>query len=252
MNMNQAKTITNITVILKRELGSYFGSPVAYVFIIVFLMLSGFFTFNISHFFEMGQADLRSFFQWHPWIYLFLVPAVSMRLWAEERRLGTMELLLTLPVTLPQVILGKFLAGWIFLGIALLLTFPLVITTLYLGNPDLGAIFCGYIGSFLMAGAYLSIGIMTSSMTRSQVISFILAVVICLFFILAGFSPVTRAFSGWAPLWLTDLVAQLSFLTHFASIERGVLDIRDILYFVSIIFFMLYTNATILENRKTS
>jgi ABC-2 type transport system permease protein len=244
--------MTNIFAILKRELNGYFGSPVAYVFIVIFLMLSGFFTFNVSHFFEMGQADLRGFFQWHPWIYLFLVPAVAMKLWAEERRLGTMELLLTLPVTLTQVILGKFLAAWLFIGLALVLTFPLVITTLYLGNPDMGAVFCGYIGSFLMAGAYLSIGIMTSSTTRSQVISFILAVVICLFFILAGFSPVTQVLSGWAPLWLTEIVAQLSFLTHFASIERGVLDFRDILYFVSIIFFMLYVNAAVLENRRTS
>ncbi len=250
--MNQTKTITNIVAVFKRELNGYFNSPVAYVFIVIFLMLSGFFTFNIGHFFEIGQADLRVFFQWHPWIYLFLVPAVAMRLWSEERRLGTLELILTLPVTLSQVILGKFLAAWIFLGIALALTFPLVVTTLYLGDPDLGAVLCGYIGSFLMAGAYLSIGTMTSSMTRSQVISFIIAVVICLFFILAGFSPVIQMLSGWAPVWLTDLIAQLSFLTHFASIERGVLDFRDILYFVSIVFLMLYANATILENRRTS
>ena len=250
--MNAARAFNNIKAIFKRELYGYFGSPVAYVFIVIFLLLVGFFTFNISHFFEMGQADLRSFFEWHPWIFLFLVPAVAMRLWAEERRIGTLELVLTLPVTLTDVILGKFLAAWIFLGISLLLTFPVVITTTYLGNPDLGAIFCAYIGSFLMAGAYLSVGIMTSSLTRSQVISFILAVVMCLFFILAGFSPVTQALSGWAPLWLIDVVSQMSFLTHFASIERGVLDFRDILYFVSVIFFMLYTNAVVLENRRTS
>jgi ABC-2 type transport system permease protein len=250
--MSQTNTITNINAILKRELNGYFGSPVAYVFIVIFLLLSGFFTFNISQFFEMGQADLRNFFQWHPWIFLFLVPSAAMKLWAEEKRLGTLELLLTLPVTLTQVILGKFLAAWIFLGISLVLTFPLIITTIYLGNPDLGAIFCGYFGSFLMAGAYLSIGLMTSSITRSQVISFILAVVICLFFILAGFTPVTQVLSGWAPLWLTEIVSQLSFLTHFASIERGVLDFRDILYFMSVIFFMLFVNAVVLENRRTS
>ncbi len=250
--MNAARAINNIKAIFKRELYGYFGSPVAYVFIVIFLLLVGFFTFNISHFFEMGQADLRGFFEWHPWIFLFLVPAVAMRLWAEERRIGTLELVLTLPVTLTDVILGKFLAAWIFLGISLVLTFPVVITTSYLGNPDLGAVFCAYVGSFLMAGAYLSVGIMTSSLTRSQVISFILAVVMCLFFILAGFSPVTQALSGWAPLWFIDVVAQMSFLTHFASIERGVLDFRDILYFVSVIFFMLYTNAVVLENRRTS
>jgi ABC-2 type transport system permease protein len=215
-------------------------------------LLIGFFTFNISNFFEVGQADLRAFFQWHPWIFLFLVPAVAMRLWAEERRLGTIELLLTLPVTLGEVILGKFLAAWFFLGISLLLTFPMVLTVIYLGSPDLGAIFCAYLGSFVMAGAFLSVGIMTSSLTRSQVVSFIVAVVICLFFILAGFSPVIDVLSGWAPHWLIGLVSQMSFLTHFASIEKGVLDFRDFLYFFSVIFFMLFANAVVLENRRTA
>ncbi len=250
--MNTVKSANNIKAIFKRELSGYFGSPVAYVFIVIFLLLAGFFTFNISQFFEMGQADLRGFFEWHPWIFLFLVPAVAMRLWAEERRIGTLELILTLPVSLADVVLGKFLAAWIFLGISLALTFPVVITASYLGSPDLGSIFCAYIGSFLMAGAYLSVGIMTSALTRSQVISFILAVAICLFFILAGFSPVTQALAGWAPLWLIEIVAQTSFLTHFASIQRGVLDFRDVLYFVSVISFMLYTNAVVLENRRTS
>ena len=242
----------NTLHILRREFSAYFGSPVAYVFIVIFLLLSGFFTFMISQFYEAGQADLRGFFDWHPWIYLFLVPAVGMRLWAEERRTGTIELILTLPVTLTQVILGKFLAAWLFIGIALLLTFPTFLTALYLGNPDTGAVFAAYLGSFLLAGAYLSVGCMTSSLTRNQVISFILSVVICLFFVLAGWPPVTDFFSGWAPIWLVNIVSGFSFMSHFASIERGVIDLRDLCYYLSVIFFMLFANGVILQNRRAS
>ena len=238
--------------ILKREFAAYFGSPVAYVFIVIFLLLSGFFTFMISQFYEGGQADLRGFFDWHPWIFLFLVPAVGMRLWAEERRTGTIELILTLPVSLTQVILGKFLAAWLFIGIALLLTFPTFLTALYLGNPDTGAVLAAYLGSFLLAGAYLSVGCMTSSLTRNQVISFILSVVICLFFVLAGWPPVTDFFSGWAPVWLVNIVSGFSFMSHFASIERGVIDLRDLCYYLSVIFFMLFANGVILQNRRAS
>jgi ABC-2 type transport system permease protein len=230
----------------------YFGSPVAYVFIVIFLLLCGFLTFFVSRFFETMQADLTGFFQWHPWLYLFLVPAVAMRLWADERRAGTIELILTLPVTLSEVILGKFLAAWIFIGLALALTFPLVITVLYLGQPDLGAIFSAYGGSFLMAGAYLSVGCMTSSLTRNQIISFILSVVICLFLVMAGWAPVTDIFAGWAPIWLVDVVAGFSFFPHFTSMARGVIDFRDLFYFFTVIFFMLYANGAILENRKSS
>ncbi|MFW5637238.1 MAG: ABC transporter permease [Thermodesulfobacteriota bacterium] len=248
----RTKEFTNtVTAIFKREILGYFRSPVAYVFIAIFLLLLGFFTFYISHFFEMGQADLRAFFEWHPWIYMFLVPAVAMRLWAEERRMGTIELILTYPITVGEAILGKFLAAWIFIGIALSLTFPMVITVSYLGDPDLGAIFCGYVGSFLLAGAFLSVGSMTSAMTRSQVISFILAVVICLFFILAGYPPITEIFSGWAPGWLIEVVANLSFLSHFQSLQRGVIDLRDLIYYLSVIFFMLFANSIIIQNRST-
>lgn len=248
----RTKEFTNtVTAIFKREIIGYFGSPVAYVFIAIFLLLLGFFTFYISHFFEMGQADLRAFFEWHPWIYMFLVPAVAMRLWAEERRMGTIELILTYPITVGEAILGKFLAAWIFIGIALILTFPMVITVSYLGDPDLGAIFCGYVGSFLLAGAFLSVGSMTSAMTRSQVISFILAVVICLFFILAGYPPVTEIFSGWAPGWLLEVITNLSFLSHFQSLQRGVIDLRDLIYYLSVIFFMLFANSIIIQNRST-
>jgi ABC-2 type transport system permease protein len=250
--MPNANIFRNIWIIMKRELSGYFGSPVAYVFIVIFLLLTGFFTFFISKFFEAGQADLNGFFQWHPWLFMFLVPAVAMRLWAEERRLGTIELLLTLPVTIIEVVLGKFLAAWCFIGIALALTFPLVLTVMYLGNPDLGVILCAYLGSFLMAGTFLSVGSMTSALTRSQVVSFILAVVACLFLILAGFAPVTATLSGWAPLWLVDLVASTSVLSHFASISRGVLDLRDLLYYLSVMVFMIFVNGVILQNRESA
>ena len=250
--MRIQESTNTVKAMFKRELAGYFISPVAYVFIVIFLMLIGFFTFYISRLFESGQADLRGFFEWHPWVFLFLIPAAAMRLWADERRLGTMELVLTLPVTTAEAILAKFLAAWIFLGICLALTFPTVITVAYLGDPDMGAVVCGYVGSFLMAGAFLSIGSMTSSMTRSQVISFILSVVICLFFILAGYPPVTEALSGWAPSWLTAFISRLGFLPHFASIKRGVLDMRDIVYFLSVMIFMLSANGVILENRRTA
>ena len=242
----------NTMGILKREFAAYFGSPVAYVFIVIFLLLSGFFTFMISQFYEAGQADLRGFFDWHPWIFLFLIPAVGMRLWAEERRTGTIELILTLPVSLTQLILGKFLAAWLFIGVALLLTFPMFLTVVYLGDPDTGAVFSAYLGSFLLAGAYLSVGCMTSSLTRNQVISFILSVVICLFLVLAGWPPVTDFFSGWAPIWLVNIVSGFSFMSHFASIERGVIDLRDLCYYLSVIFFMLFANGVILQNRRAS
>ena len=245
-------SIRNIQSITRRELGGYFGSPVAYVFIVIFLVLCGFFTFYISNLYETGQAELRAFFQWHPWIYLFLVPAVGMRLWSDERRTRTIELILTLPVTLFQIILGKFIAAWIFIGIALGLTFPLVLTVIYLGDPDLGAVISTYLGSFLLAGAYLSVGSMTSAMTKNQVISFILSVMVCLFLVLAGWSPILQILSGWAPVWLIDVVSGFSIMPHFASMERGVLDLRDIFYFLSIIFFMLFANGLILQNRKAS
>jgi ABC-2 type transport system permease protein len=243
------KTVT--TTIIRRELAGYFGSPVAYVFIIIFLMLNGFFTFSVSRFYEAGQADLRGFFQWHPWIFLFLVPAVAMRLWAEERRTGTMELMFTLPVTMWQAITAKFLAAWLFLGLALALTFPLVMTVAYLGDPDMGAILCGYVGSLLLAGAYLSVGSMTSSMTRNQVVSFILSVVVCLFLVLAGWEPVTGYLTGWAPRWVVDVVSGFSFMPHFASMQRGVIDVRDLVYYLSVVFFMLFASGVILQSRRS-
>jgi ABC-2 type transport system permease protein len=244
--------VRNIKAVVKRELSGYFGSPVAYVFIVIFLLLCGFFTFYISHFYEVGQADLRAFFEWHPWIFLFLVPAVGMRLWAEERRTGTIEIILTLPITLTEIILGKYIAAWLFVGIALFLTFPLVVTVSYLGDPDMGAVLCSYFGSFMLAGAYLSVGSMSSSLTRNQVISFIVSVIICLFLILAGWPPVTDILLGWSPSWLVDVISGFSFMTHFTSMERGVLDLRDFFYYISVIFFMLFANGVILQNRRAS
>ncbi len=241
----------NIQTIAKREIGGYFASPVAYVFIVIFLLLCGFFTFMLGGFFERREASLVSFFLWHPWLYLFLVPAVAMRLWSEERRLGTMELLLTMPVTGWQAIVGKFLASWLFLALALALTFPVVISVGYLGSPDYGVIFCGYVGSLLLAGAYLAVGCMTSAMTRNQVISFILSVVICLFLILAGWPPVTNLLVRWSPGWLVDTVAAFSVVPHFDSFQKGVLDSRDVIFFLSIIGFSLFTTGVIIRNLRS-
>src|SRR6185503_6761616 len=212
----------HIITIAKRELTGYFASPVAYVFIVIWLLLVGFFTFMLGGFFEIGEASLaRPFFSWHPWLYLFLVPAAGMRLWSEERRLGTMELLLTMPITAWQAILGKFLASWAFLALALALTFPVVMTVNYLGNADNGVIFCGYVGSLLLAGAYLAVSCLTSAMTRNQVISFIIAVVVCLFLILAGWPPVTNMLMGWnAPDWVVNTVSSFSVIPHFDGFQR--------------------------------
>lgn len=241
----------NIRTIAKRELGAYFSSPLAYVFIIIFLLLSGFFTFMVGGFFEQGQASLaRPFFDWHPWFYLFLVPAVGMRLWAEERRVGTLELLLTMPITPLQAIVGKFLASWLFLALALVLTFPIIITVNYLGSPDNGVIFAAYVGSWLMAGAYLAVSCITSAMTRTQVVSFIIAVVVCLFLILAGFPPVVRLLSGWASPWFVDMVTSFSVITHFEGFQKGVLDSRDVIFFLSIIGFSLFTTGVILRGHR--
>ncbi len=239
-----------IATIAKRELAAYFESPVAYVFLVIFLLLAGFFTFTFGGFFDRGEASLASFFGWMPWLFLFLVPAVGMRLWSDERRLGTMELLLTLPVTAWQAILGKFLASWVFLAIALALTFPLVITVNILGNPDNGVIVCGYIGSALLAGAYLAVSCMTSAMTRNQVISFIVAVMLCLALILVGFTPVTDLLSRWAGPGLVEAVAGFSVLTHFDGLQKGVLDSRDLLYFLSVIAFALFTTGVIIRGHR--
>lgn len=245
-------SLGNIRAIAKRELAGYFSSPVAYVFIVIFLLLTGFFTFTLGDFFERGQANLDSFFMWHPWLYLFLVPCVGMRLWAEERRVGTIELLLTKPVTLWEAIIAKFLASWFFLGLALALTFPVVITVNYLGAPDNGVIIAAYLGSLLMAGAYLAISCMTSAMTRNQVISFILSVVICLFLVLCGYPPVTGFLMRLDKPWVVDLVSSLSVMTHFQPFSTGLVDTQDIVFFLLIIIFALFVNGVIILNQQAS
>ncbi|HEY0549005.1 MAG TPA: ABC transporter permease [Verrucomicrobiae bacterium] len=240
----------HIWTIAKRELSGYFASPVAYVVIVIFLLLIGFFTFMLGQFFRVGEASLSfSFFRWHPWLYLFLVPAVGMRLWAEERRQGTMELLLTMPITAWQAIVGKFLASWLFLIIALALTFPIVMTISYLGDPDGGAVFAGYLGSACLAGAYLAVTCFTSALTRNQVISFILSVVICFFLILCGWEPVTDMLVNFSPT-LTKLVASFSVMPHFAGFQKGVIDSRDVLFFLSVIGFSLFCNGVVIRNLR--
>jgi ABC-2 type transport system permease protein len=240
----------NVGIIVRRELASYFATPLAYVFIVIFLVLANWFAFYIGGLYENDQADLHSFFPYHPWLYLFLIPAISMKLWSEERKSGSIELLMTQPVNLWEAVLGKFLAAWIFTALALSLTFPLSITVNYLGSPDNGAIFTAYIGSLLLAGGFLAIGSCMSALTRNQVVAFILAVVACFLFLLAGFPGVLDVFRGWAPQPLIDAIASLSFFTHYESIEKGVIDLRDLLYFGMLIGFFLMATAIALELHK--
>ena len=240
----------NVIAIMKREMYGYFATPVAYVFIVIFLFLTGIFTFNIGGFYERGQADLEPFFRFHPWLYLFLIPAISMRLWSEERKSGSIELLMTLPVSIVEAVMGKFLAAWLFSGIALALTFPMWITVNYLGDPDNTVIFASYLGSFLMAGGFLAIGSCISALTKNQVIAFVISVVICFLFILSGFPLVLDFFTGWTPQFLVNAVASLSFLTHFNSIQKGIIDFRDMVYFFIMIAFWLYANVVVIESKK--
>jgi ABC-2 type transport system permease protein len=240
----------SLPVILKRELTSYFATPVAYVFIVIFLVMAGAFTFYLGNFFEREIADLQPFFQFHPWLYLFLVPAIGMRLWAEERKSGTVELLLTLPVTVTEAVVAKFLAAWLFVGLALALTFPIWITVNVLGDPDNGVIVAGYLGSWLMAGGFLAISACISALTRNQVVAFIISVVVCFGFLFSGLPMVLDIFRGWLPQTAVDAVANLSFLGHFNSISRGVVDLRDLVYFALVIGFWLTANRILVEIKK--
>ena len=222
--------MNNFFPVFKRELLAYFRSPVAYVFIIIFLAANTGCTYFLGNFYNSQQSSLEIFFLFHPWLYLFLIPAVGMRLWAEARRTGPGEILLTLPIRLTTAVFGKFFAGWVFIGISLALTFPMIITVYYLGNPDSGPIITGYLGSFLMAGSYLAIACFTSSLTKNQVISFILSVIICLVLVLLGWGVLSEILNSVFPVWISDLVSQFSFTTHFDAIRRGVIDIRDLIY----------------------
>jgi ABC-2 type transport system permease protein len=240
----------NTYFIFRRELAGYFATPVAYVFLVIFLAMAGAFTFYLGNFFERGQADLQSFFTFHPWLYLFLIPAIAMRLWSEERKSGTIELFLTLPISLGEAVAGKFLAAWAFTGTALALTFPLWITVNFLGNPDNGTIFAGYIGSFLMAGGFLAIGAAVSAATKSQVIAFVISAALCFVFTVSGAPIVLNFFAGWAPKAIVDAIASFSFLVHFNAIVRGVIDLRDLAFFASLIALFLFLNAIIVDMKK--
>lgn len=240
----------NILIIAKRELGSYFGTPLAYVFIVIFLALTGAMTFYLGGFLYTGQADLHPFFVYHPWLYLLLVPAVAMRLWAEERKTGTIENLMTLPISTYEAVLGKFLAAWIFCGIALALTFPIWITVNVLGDPDNGVIVASYFASFVMAGSFLAIGSCMSALTKNQVIAFVIAATACFLFTMSGLDLVLNFFRGWAPDWLVATVASLSFLTHFNTVTQGLIEARDIVFFVSLIAFWLFANVVLVDLKR--
>lgn len=237
-------------IVLDREFSSYFATPLAYVFLLAFLVLAQLFAFYLGGFYENEQASLQPFFVFHPWLYLFLMPALAMRLWSDERRSGTIELLMTLGMRRRSMVLGKFLAAWLFAGLALGLTFPIVLTVNFLGDPDNGAILTGYLGSWLLAGAYLAVGSCVSAWTKNPVIAFIATLALCFVFVVSGHALILDAFTGWAPQWLVDGVASMSFLTRFQAISRGVIDVRDLLFFLSFILAWLVATAAVLEMKK--
>jgi ABC-2 type transport system permease protein len=240
----------NISILFRREFSSFFATPIAYVFIGIFLVLSSVFTFFVGGFYERGQADLIPFFNFHPWLYLFLVPAIAMRSWSEERKSGTIELLMTLPISTWQAMLAKHFAAWAVLGLSLLLTFPLWLTVNYLGDPDNGIIAAAYFGSWLMAGAYLSIGMCMSALTKNQVVAFILSVVVCFVFVVSGSNIVLDAFKSWAPSIVIDIVASLSFLTHFEVMAKGVIALDNLMYFLLVTICWLFAGLVLIEQKK--
>ena len=242
----------NFGIIFKRELSSYFATPLAYIFVVIFLIINGIFTFDLGGFYLRGQADLLPFFSFHPWLYLFMVPAIAMSLWADERKTGTIELLLTLPIKLSEAVFGKFFAAWVLTGIALLLTFPIWMTVNYLGDPDNGVIAAAYLGSWFMAGGFLAIGSCMSACTKNSVIAFILTVSICFLFVIMGSPILLNSFPDWIPQFLIDAISALGFLSHFDSISKGVLDIRDILYFTIFIASWLLASAIVIEIKKAN
>ncbi len=240
----------NTWIIAKREFKGYFATPLALVFIVIFLALTGAFAFYVGGFFTRGQADLTSFFTYHPWLFLLLVPAIGMRLWAEERKSGTIELLMTLPVSTRDAVIGKFLAAWAFCGLALALTFPMWISVNILGTPDNGVIFASYMGSFLMAGAYLAISTSISAMTKNQVIAFIIAATVCFLFTMSGAQLVLNFFQGWAPEVLVEALRSMSFLTHFDAVTRGVIDLKDVVFFGTLMALWLFINIIAVDLNK--
>ena len=242
----------NITIIAKREFKNYFVTPLAYIFLVIFIALTGSFAFYIGRFFSSEQASLQVFFTYHPWLYMMLMPAIAMRLWAEERKSGTIEILMTLPISTTEAVLGKYFAAWAFSGIALLLTFPIWVSVNWLGSPDNGVIIASYLGSFFMAGAFLSIGSCISALTKNQVIAFIVAATVCFLFTMSGLDMVLDFFRSWAPEIVVQTIASMSFLTHFSAILKGVIDIRDLIYFLSLIAFWLFANVVIIDLKKAA
>ena len=237
-------------IITRRELGGYFSTPLAYVFLVIFLAGAGAVTFYMGNFFGRGQADLLAFFGFHPWLFLVLIPAVGMRLWAEERKTGTIELLMTLPVTTGQVVAGKFLAAWAFTAIAIALTFPIWISVSYLGDPDHGVIIASYLGSLLMAGALLALTSCLSALTKNQVIAFVVGAAASFIFMVSGLDIVLGFFTNWAPAYIVDLVASMSFLTHFQTITKGVVEVPSMVFFLSMMAVCLFINVQIVELKK--
>ena len=242
--------MSGLLTVCKREWLAYFSTPVAYVFVLIFLMMSAALTFYLGNFYDRGQADLQPFFNFHPWLYLFFMPAIAMGLWSQERQLGTIELLLTLPLTQAQVVSGKFLAAWLFAALALVLTFPLWLTVNYLGDPDNGVILTSYLGSWLMAGAFIAVGCCMSALSRNQIVAFILTVLICFVLMLSGFPMVLDMFRAWGSDRVVDFVAGLSFITHFQALSRGVVDLRDVLYFLLLITVWLFATGEVLSIKK--
>lgn len=243
-------SLNAVRAVFRREFDGYFATPLAYVFIVIFLLAMGSFTFYFGQFYDAGRAELNTFFGFHPWLYLFLIPAISMRLWAEEQKTGTLELLMTLPISIASAVVGKFLAAWAFAGLALGLTFPMWLTVNYLGSPDNGVIVTSYFGSWLMAGGYLAIGSCISALTNNQVIAFVVTVVVCFLFTISGHNIVLDFFQGWAPLVLVDAISSFSFLTHFAAIMNGVIDLRDVIFFGSLIALFLFINVVVLDLKR--
>jgi ABC-2 type transport system permease protein len=239
-------------IIAKREFAAYFATPLATVFLTIFVALTGAFAFYVGNFFERGQADLISFFSYHPWLFLLLVPAIAMRLWAEERKTGTIELLMTLPISPGEAILGKFIAAWAVIGVALLLTFPMWITVNVLGSPDNGVILASYVGSFLTAGAFLAIGSAISALTKNQVIAFIVAAVTCFLLLMSGMELVLNSFRGWAPQFLVSAIQSLSFLSHFEDFSKGTVSLSAMVFYASLILFALFANNIIIDRKKAA
>ena len=239
-----------ILTIFKKEFKSYIFSPASLIFLIIFLLLQAIFTFMIGDFYQTGHSSLEIFFSFHYWLYLFLMPAIAMRVWSEEKRAGSFEILMTLPISLPQVVLGKFFALWAFVLLALFFTFPIIITVFYLGSPDIGPIFSAYLFSWLMAGAYLSISCFASALTQNQVVSFVLASLICFLFVILGFD-VFKEYLNFLPVNVYEFIANLSFIPHFKKSVKGLIDSRDIIYFLSIIIFFLSLNIIVLDKDET-